>query len=142
MGKEFKKTRTNSNGKYVLSGFIPGYYTVRFTYGDTTSDEMMTFNGQDYKTTKYTTGVENYTYKPEAGETELNTEKIKEYDKIMEALEAENKSDARDDEIDRLNAISYSEIMTNEKADTLKGIKYNQKEQIKKQENRTWVEKC
>lgn len=117
-----QETRTNSNGKYVLSGFIPGYYTVRFTYGDTTSDEMMTFNGQDYKTTKYTTGVENYTYKPEAGETELNTEKIKEYDKIMEALEAENKSDARDDEIDRLNAISYSEIMTNEKADTLKGI--------------------
>ena len=117
-----QETRTNNEGKYVLSGFIPGYYTVRFTYGDTTSDEMMTFNGQDYKTTKYTTGVDNYTYKPEAGETELNTEKLKEYDKIMEALELENKSDARDDEIDRLSAISYSEIMTNEKADTLKGI--------------------
>ena len=83
---------------------------------------MMTFNGQDYKSTKYTAGVENYTYKPGENEESLDTTKIKEYDTIMEALESENKSDARDDEIDRLNAISYSEIMTNEKADTLKGI--------------------
>lgn len=117
-----QETRTDENGKYVLSGFIPGYYIVRFSYGDTTSDEMMTFNGQDYKSTKYTAGVENYTYKPGENEESLDTTKIKEYDTIMEALESENKSDARDDEIDRLNAISYSEIMTNEKADTLKGI--------------------
>lgn len=117
-----QETRTDVNGKYVLSGFIPGYYIVRFSYGDTTSDEMMTFNGQDYKSTKYTAGVENYTYKPAENEQNLDIAKIKEYDKIMEALESENKSDARDDEITRLNAISYSEIMTNEKADTLKGI--------------------
>lgn len=117
-----QETRTNENGKYVLSGFIPGYYTVRFTYGDQTTNEMLTFNGQDYKSTKYTTGVDNYTYKPEDGETELNVEKIKKYDEIMTALEQEDKSDARDDELDRLNAISYSEIMTNEKAETLKGI--------------------
>ncbi len=117
-----QETRTNENGKYVLSGFIPGYYTVRFTYGDQTTNEMLTFNGQDYKSTKYTTGVDNYTYKPADGETELNVEKIKKYDEIMTALEQEDRSDARDDEIDRLNAISYSEIMTNEKAETLKGI--------------------
>lgn len=119
-------TRTNNNGKYVLGGFIPGYYTVRFSYGDTTSESMLTFNGQDYKSTKYTTGVDNYTYKPEAGETELNIEKIKKYDEIMTALETENKSDARDDELDRLNTISYSEVMTNAKAEVLKSIHNNE----------------
>ena len=119
-------TRTNNNGKYVLGGFIPGYYTVRFSYGDTTSESMLTFNGQDYKSTKYTTGVDNYTYKPEAGETELNIEKIKKYDEIMTALETENKSDARDDELDRLNTISYSEVMTNAKAEVLKSINNNE----------------
>ena len=51
------ETRTDSNGEYMLSGYIPGEYIVRFTYGDDVSKEQcLIFNGQDYKSTSYQSG--------------------------------------------------------------------------------------
>ncbi len=103
--------RTDENGEYKLSGFIPGYYVVRFTYGDTSGtgkvkNDMLLFNGQDYKSTKYT------------GQSDDETD----YDKILKGLQIVNNSDARDDEIRRLEVISYSETMSNPKAEVLKGL--------------------
>lgn len=102
-------TRTNDDGEYVLYGFKPGYYIVRFGYGDYVEGEneiitdMAIFNGQDYKSTKYTSALD----------TDDN-------DTIIQKLEEETNNDARDDEIDRLNTISYSEKMINEKAEILR----------------------
>jgi len=166
-------TRTDAGGNYALSGFIPGYYIVRFTYGDayeyieyediaesrgtnifTTSDskmiteEMSVFNGQDYKSTKYTTGMaEGTTARLGDGtEADINAEfpygideehgisginritgldsgydaRLAHYDKVIQAIQNENENDARDDESQRLKAISYSETMTNRLAEILK----------------------
>lgn len=41
------------NGQYVLKGYIPGKYYIKFTYGvaDEDNDGIIKYNGQDYKTT-------------------------------------------------------------------------------------------
>ena len=102
-----QNTRTKDDGTYLLKGFIPGYYIVRYTYGDdASSTDMLIFNGQDYKSTKYT-GV---------NDTEEDE------DKKLYEMQDPNKSDARDDEIRRLEAIAYSETMVNLKAEILKGL--------------------
>lgn len=61
-----KEVRTNEDGTYEISGYIPGDYYLQFTYGDLTcikavqmNDQMYT--GQDYKSTIYTEG--NYSDK-------------------------------------------------------------------------------
>lgn len=109
--------------------------------------DMQIFNGQDYKTTKYaydlssdyttdsisvdspagTDPVANLAVKTgtidqyaagklsESGEVSNN-------DIVMLALERPDLSDARDDEIRRLEVNSYSEIMVNQKAEILKGL--------------------
>ena len=41
---------------------------------------------------------------------------------IIAALESESQSDARDDEIRRLRVNSYSEVMTSQNAEVLKGV--------------------
>lgn len=112
-----QNTRTGENGEYELRGFIPGTYIVRFTYGDKVGGtfnensqaqkDMLVFNGQDYKSTQFN--------------PELETIQGKNADKIMEILEEQGVSDALDDEIRRLEVNSYSEVMTNEKAEILKG---------------------
>ena len=55
---EVKEARTNDQGAYEFTDYIPGVYTVKFTYGDYESliavqpnSEMYT--GQDYKSTIY-----------------------------------------------------------------------------------------
>lgn len=55
---EVKETRTNDQGTYEFTDYIPGDYTIKFTYGDYESlvaiqpnNEMYT--GQDYKSTIY-----------------------------------------------------------------------------------------
>ncbi len=116
-----QQARTNANGEYNLYGLTPGRYIVRFTYGDTITDEdakyvtsideatkdMQIFNGQDYKSTKYTLNLED-------GERDV--------DKIIQRFMDEGTSDARDDEMRRLAVNQYSEIMTNQKAEVLKGL--------------------
>ncbi|MBQ7410154.1 MAG: hypothetical protein IJW20_02090 [Clostridia bacterium] len=109
--EQVQNTRTERDGTYKLSGFIPGTYIVRFTYGDTATGtaekDMQIFNGQDYKSTQYN---------PELSDNETDV------DKILGIMEKAGKSDARDDERRRLQVNSYSEVMTNEKAEILKGI--------------------
>ena len=111
--------RTDDEGYYELKGFVPGTYIIRFTYGDNvntdgtfdhTSPEqkdMLIFNGHDYKSAQFN--------------KDLETIHGKDADKIMEILEAQGVSDALDDEIRRLEVNSYSEVMTNPKAEILKG---------------------
>lgn len=145
-------TRTNEKGEYTLFGYTPGKYVVRFTYGDNidknvadginetsssgqaSQEDMYLFNGQDYKSTKYTTpdsstnsGVlsddivlynnENKTTKEEI--LKSNQDKI---DKIIASLEEKDYNDARDDEVRRLEVNSYSEIMDNMIAEILQGM--------------------
>ncbi len=108
-----QNSRTGANGKYELKGFIPGNYIVRFTYGDTVEEggsaakSMQVYNGQDYKSVQYDPSRDKNYITP---------------DSIIRDLENENVSDARDDEIRRLEVNSYSEIMFNEKAEILKGL--------------------
>ena len=67
------ETTSNSEGQYGFDkehlgdgyiGFIPGDYVIRFKYGDTdntalTSNEQpVSYNGQDYKSTVYQTGLD------------------------------------------------------------------------------------
>ncbi len=70
--------RTNTNGEYIVSGYIPGDYIIRFTYGDQeclinpqNDDEMYT--GQDYKSTLWFSenyeGENNDWYKDETPRT-------------------------------------------------------------------------
>lgn len=93
--------RTDGSGKYSLQGYIPGNYVVKFFYGDKPTGNMLIFNGQDYKSTTYQAGEANY------------AENIPDPDQRLVLLEKENISDARDDEIKRLEAISYSETIDN-----------------------------
>ena len=111
--------RTNERGEYELRGFAPGKYIVRYTYGDTVDpsirnytttigqvqEDMVVFNGQDYKSTQYNSVLDSIT----------------DPDEIILGLEQPNVSDARDDEIRRLEVISYSEVMNNRIAEVLKG---------------------
>lgn len=67
-GKEYiwKTTTTAENGTYNFEGYIPGDYVVRFHYGnskDTVATKAnggkndVSYNGQDFKSTTYQTGV-------------------------------------------------------------------------------------
>lgn len=121
--------RTDEQGVYLLEGITPGRYIVRFTYGDTVdpnedglenyaeaAQDMQIFNGQDYKSTKYTLGLE---------------EGDKDVDDVIKAFNNPKTSDARDDEMRRLTVNKYSEVMTNEKAEILKGVINNTAAEIK-----------
>lgn len=123
---QIQHARTDEDGMYYLKGFIPGRYVVKFTYGDTinrtafdATDEaqrdMLIFNGQDYKSTKYL----NFASDSSAANVEHSPADV---DRVMDALEMPGLSDARDDEVRRLQANAYSERMVNQKAEVLKGI--------------------
>lgn len=108
--------RTDSNGKYKFSGYIPGEYIVRFTYGDDKSKEnMLIFNGQDYKSTTYQGGEAVYAENATAN-GDMTARDVR-----LQILEKANTSDAKDDEIRRLETIGYSETMNNNKDEILKG---------------------
>ena len=104
------EARTDDSGQYQLKGYIPGNYIVKFAYGDDeTLDNMLIFNGQDYKSTTYQATEEKYAE---------NTENV---DEVLHILEKTNISDAKDDEIKRLETISYSETITNNINTILRG---------------------
>ncbi len=122
--KQVQHKRTNENGEYTLKGLKPGNYIVRFTYGDTVEEnvasgnydatlesqkDMLVFNGQDYKSTQYTL-------------RDILDDNEQDVDTIIEALEQPTYSDARDDEVRRLEVNAYSEVMTNNIAEILKGV--------------------
>lgn len=63
--------RTGTDGTYTISGYIPGDYFIRFTYGDkeclqAVQNENQMYTGQDYKSTLYFEenyeGENNYWY--------------------------------------------------------------------------------
>lgn len=152
--EQTQHTRTGSDGKYKLDGFIPGKYIVRFAYGDTVPEgegdatavsDMQIFNGQDYKTTQYAYEMNDYSKENTKGENKISDEEYKaltttdgtidvyaasledqnglsNVDTVLAALERPNLSDARDDEIRRLEVNNYSEVMVNLKAEILKGL--------------------
>ncbi len=61
--KSENPTWTKEQGRYSFSGFVPGDYQVRFTYGDKEAlqEDSAIYNGQDYKSTLY----DNSTHNPE-----------------------------------------------------------------------------
>ena len=135
--KSIVDSRTSNGGKYLLKGYIPGEYIVKFFYGDTTSEQMTIFNGQDYKSTTYQNGIGQndskgnkiLTYADEAylkdSNSAIKTDALgnpkKDNDKVLAILETKGLSDAKDDEIRRLETISYSETLENSKTLVLRG---------------------
>lgn len=102
-------------GEYLFSSYIPGNYIVRFIYGDTVKTILTTnnggkndisYNGQDYKSTAYQTGMNLEQEWYDLGSQNLNDESIR-------------ISDARDNELRRLNVIKYSQVITNNKGEIL-----------------------
>lgn len=111
------EARTDENGEYMLSGYIPGEYIVKFTYGDdVTKEKCLIFNGQDYKSTSYQAGeavlAENA--QPQGEKTAGDVR--------LDILEKDGISDAKDDEMRRLEVIGYSETMNNQKNEILRGV--------------------
>lgn len=96
-------TRSTADGSYRLESFIPGEYVIRFNYGEDVED--VAYNGQEYKSTKYYNIDNEITEAKESG------------DNVLKKLEEPGKSDARDDEIRRLDVIRYSEAVNNRKTE-------------------------
>ena len=133
-GNIIVRTSTDGNGKYTLSGFIPATYVVRFKHGDiykdgTMSYNSLTHNGQDYKSTTYLLTYDN----PDTSSTEQYvldntstsvTDAEKYNDIKYAALTQSGLSDARGNELRRLEIMAFSEIMTNERAEELKYTHY------------------
>jgi len=102
---------TDDNGNYSFSGYIPGDYKVRFTYGNVSEDgrgilteEMKLYNGQDYKSTIYNndaTIIDGRIYWYSVDENKL-------------------KSDAKDSWARRQDVNNYSIDLDNKKSNILK----------------------
>ena len=143
-------TKTDASGKYTISGFIPGNYVVRFTYGDTCDTIDEGYNGQDYKSTSYQVGIsdnkdgnnyiantwhdllsqdvnkvkpkEEYTYTNEYGEDKNEYDEKATFNiakKDDDSGADEHLSDARDDEVRRLEVSAYSRTINNKVAEVL-----------------------
>ncbi len=84
-------------GEFVFRDFIPGDYIIRYIYGDGSTydatEDVKTYNGQDYKSTN----------DPHYNEKEF-------YNELMNVY-GENSSVARDNELRRLEVMSYSPII-------------------------------
>ena len=134
--KSIVETRTGldgaATGHYALKGYIPGEYIVRFFYGDSTSEAMMVFNGQDYKSTTYQAGVTYAEHNYLKNGSEIVKDKLGnpkfDTDAVLRTLETEGLSDAKDDELRRLEGISYSETLNNNKTLVLRGVNSTNKE--------------
>ena len=54
---ETKEVRADENGNYLITDYIPGDYTIKFTYGDfevlKSTKNVNMYTGQDYKSTLY-----------------------------------------------------------------------------------------
>ena len=113
---------TKDNGNYEFSGYIPGDYIVRFTYGNNAGD---IYNGQDFKSTTYQAGIEQKEHTDIDGNyngyTDIeNQNESKSYGYDIAASEGKNVSDAKDIWKRRETVINYSNSeVTNNKAEIL-----------------------
>ena len=113
---------TNNIGVYELKAMIPGIYKVRFSYGKEDKNGTigdLHYNGQDFKSTKYTgitqdTNSINTLFGYEAG---VNAD--------LKAMGGANKNDAMDDELRRLECMTYAEIQTNSNQSILNQTRIN-----------------
>ena len=155
-------TTTNNGGKYDLNTYIPGNYVVRFKYGNNDATVNAGYNGQDYKSTTYQVNIgENsyyaQTYDGYNGEYtyvgnlwhDLLSEDVngtvggKKYCDSNNnlgqkcSMDDENCtdhiSDARDNEVRRLEVTAYSRTINNKNAEILNGQK--NKDELIKQTN-------
>ena len=95
--------RTNANGEYTITGYIPGDYILRFTYGDNeclVADQANTgemYTGQDFKSTLYTRenyeGENNYWYaetSPRSNDATDNQDRREEVNSYSRTLQYSN----------------------------------------------------
>lgn len=117
---------TDENGEYKFEGVPAGNYAVRFVYGSTSNSEIVDdymlavegdktlengYNGQDYKSTIYQAGFDNT-----SDEGYLNNVW---HDFTNGELKDKRVSDARDDELRRLEVVAYSRTINNKNAEVL-----------------------
>ena len=130
------QTTTNQSGRYDFSQYIPGDYVIRFYYGDTEATALagtngganvVSYNGQDFKSTTYQNGItQNETtdisgeysgYIDTASQNESGTYG---YDIYEADNNATNYSDAKDIWSRRQEVINYSDDnITNHIAEVL-----------------------
>lgn len=147
---EYKfETKTDSTGTYTFKNIPAGTYVVRFIYGselietpydsmaddeivkygpsneiEVTAAEMpQTYNGQDYKSTTYQVNIDN----------DLNNDGYidNEWDNIDVTNLRYRISDARDNEVRRLENIAYSRTVNNKVATELDALSTNSTETLK-----------
>lgn len=153
-------TTTNNVGEYKLDTYIPGNYVVRFKYGNNDATVNAGYNGQDYKSTTYQVNIgensyyaqnydgyneEEYTYvgnlwhdllSEDVNGTVGGKSYCKEKNNFGSKCSVNDEnctdhiSDARDDEVRRLEVTAYSRTINNKNAEILNGQK-NKDELIK-----------
>lgn len=135
--------KTGDDGTYKLDGFLAGDYVVRFDYGknadakseganiiyDTqnpngdTSKDIVKYNGQDYENTKFLGE-----FIGEGNDSQLNMKFLPIDDNDPNKLKEREVSKARDNESRRLEVISYSRTIENERAEALRNRTYGETE--------------
>lgn len=119
---------TDENGKYEFEGVPAGNYAVRFVYGSVSDSNLVDdymlavngdktiengYNGQDYKSTIYQAGFEDINTSDEGYLNNIW------HDFTNGELKDKRVSDARDDEIRRLEVVAYSRTINNTNGEVL-----------------------
>lgn len=122
------QTITDENGNYEMKGVPAGNYIVRFVYGSTSDSKIVDdymlaaegdttiengYNGQDYKSTIYQTGFEDINTNGSGYLTNVW------HDFTNGNLKDTRVSDARDDEMRRLEVVAYSRTINNTNSEVL-----------------------
>lgn len=156
-------TTTNNVGEYKLYTYIPGNYVVRFKYGNKEAIVDAGYNGQDYKSTTYQVNIgensyyaqtydgyngEEYTYVGNLWHDLLSEDvngtvggksycdgknNLGQKCSMNDENCTDHISDARDDEVRRLEVTAYSRTINNKNAEILNGQK--NKDELIKQTN-------
>lgn len=157
-------TKTDNDGSYKFTGFLPGDYTIRYTYGQDNATAMpssdikvndatinyqgknlKSYNGQDYQST---TILYNENGSAEYTEDSSNGKKEKIYTREDGGYwyTADNKqSDAKDDEVRKTEVINYSKNkyeteIVNHKAEVFNAYKNEQPDYINKDYHQSLVD--
>ncbi len=130
------RTTTGENGNYNFASFIPGNYIIRFQYGDTEATALagvngganvVSYNGQDFKSTTYQDGIQQNsttdisgTYSGYIDTATQNETGTYGYDIYAADSNSTNYSDAKDIWSRRQEVINYSDDnITNHIAEVL-----------------------